>query len=240
MNNFIKSIILVCVCVLVSTGCQRQIQKREYEEYVSVPQFDPHAGHDHKHDHDRDHDGLPEGHPEISGDQSMVPPDMQVPSGAQGVQVQRALDASVTRPPLSWITPEGWTEKKGGGMRLATFTANGTGGSVECSIISLGGQAGGLESNVARWMRQIKVSVPPASQFKAFLERQTRVKTKGGFTITLIDLTEFTPDESSSSMIGGIGDLPNMKVFIKMTGSKAAVIQQRKALQSLCQSLNLE
>jgi len=73
---------------------------------------------------------------------------------------------------LSWEVPQGWFEEKGSGMRLVTFRAQN--GTVECSIISLGGQAGGLQSNVTRWMGQINIDVPADDQFNEYLSTPKR------------------------------------------------------------------
>jgi hypothetical protein len=140
---------------------------------------------------------------------------------------------------LSWATPKGWSEEKGSGMRMVTFRAQGKSGGIECSIVSLGGMAGGLESNVARWMGQLKVAVPPDDQLKAFLDRQEAVQTKGDFAVTLIDLTQYTQDAGAPSMIAGIARMPDMTVFVKMTGSRQAVTEQRQALRGLCASLSI-
>jgi len=140
------------------------------------------------------------------------------------------------RPPLSWEVPQGWSEEKGSGMRLATFRDQND--SVECSIVSLGGQAGGLQSNAARWMNQINVSVPAGNQLNAFLSRQQKLKTKGGFALTIIDLSELSQGEQAPSMIAAITDLEDKTIFVKMTGSRKNVIAHRGQFISLCQSLD--
>ena len=139
--------------------------------------------------------------------------------------------------PLSWDVPQGWLEEKGSGMRLATFRDQND--SIECSIVSLGGQAGGLQSNVARWMDQIYVHVPAEDQFKEYLSRQKVLKTKGEFSITVIDLTEYSDDQLSLSMIGAIAELEDKTIFVKMTGNRKDVIANRNQFESLCRSLAL-
>jgi len=138
---------------------------------------------------------------------------------------------------LSWEVPRGWSEVKGTGMRLVTFRdQNGT---IECSIISLGGQAGGLRSNVTRWMGQINIDVPADDQFNEYLSRQKTLKTKGGFPMTIIDLSELSDGQRNPSMIAAIAEFEDKTIFVKMTGSRKDVVSNRKQFTSLCQSLAL-
>jgi hypothetical protein len=231
--------------VLAVTSCEKDIASREYEEVVTIQstqglggkQVDPH---DFMEQLPPDHPDisssmqLPEDHPDISSS-------MQLPAGQDNTELQKALAASVARPPLTWKTPEGWTEEKGSSMRLATFRAEGKNGSIECSIVSLGGQAGGLESNVIRWIRQINAPVPSQDQLKDFLNRQSVIKTDGDFSMTVIDLTELIDpnQEQASSMMGAIAELADQTIFVKMTGSRDAVIENHELFVSLCQSLKM-
>jgi hypothetical protein len=176
---------------------------------------------------------LPEGHPDISGSMPM----MGAPVDAQ---TQAALNASVAKVPLTWKTPEGWSEEPGGGMRVATFRAQDDAGGIECSIVSLGGAAGSVQSNVVRWMKQVNVNVPPQDQMEEFLAKQELVKTEGGFDITVIDLTGFAQDGSSPSMIASIAELPESTIFVKMTGAKKSLVENRGKFKALCTSLNVK
>lgn len=162
-------------------------------------------------------------------------------TGAVDPQTQKMLEASVSRLPLSWKTPEGWKESPGGGMRLVSFTSADKNNPVECTIISLGGQAGGLESNAARWMRQVNIAVPDAPAMEQFLAAQKKIKTKDGFDATIIDLTQLQSqdDLKSPSMVAAIIALPDMTVFVKMTGTRGAVLKNRDKFATLYESLKL-
>jgi len=226
------SFILLTGCIFVLTSCDQRLSSREYEEIVTVKSQ---QGHSDKQFHSRAFmDRLPPDHPDIS---SSIP----LPTEQNHTELQKALDTSVARPSLTWKTPKGWIEGKGSSMRLVTFHSKGKSGSIECSIISLGGQAGGLQSNVIRWIKQINVSVPPQNQLKDFLKRQSILKTEGGFSITVIDLTELTDPKQSqaSSMIGSIAELADQTIFVKMTGSREAVVEHRDQFESLCKSLKI-
>lgn len=226
------SFILLAGIVLALSSCEQSVPSREYEEIVTGKPQQDHAG-----THVDPHafmDRLPPDHPDISSS-------IQLPEGQDHTELQRVLDASIARPPLIWKMPEGWTEGLSNSMRLATFHSKGKNGSIECSIVSLGGQAGGLHSNVIRWIRQINIPVPSQSQLKDFLKRQSVLKTEGAFSITVIDLTELTDpkEKQASSMIGAIAELSDQTIFIKMTGSREAVIEHREQFESLCTSLKI-
>lgn len=136
---------------------------------------------------------------------------------------------------LSWEVPQGWSEEKGSGIRLVTFRA--VNGTIECSIVSLGGQAGGLRSNVTRWMGQINGEIPADDQFDAYLSRSKILKTKGGFSMTIIDLSEFVSNDNSPSMISAIAELKELTLFVKMTGSRSNVALNHDQFISLIKSL---
>jgi len=139
--------------------------------------------------------------------------------------------------PLSWKVPQGWLEEKGSGMRLATFRDQS--GTIECSIVSLGANAGGLRSNVTRWMGQININVPADDQFGEYLSRQKILKTQGSFSMTVIDLWELSREEQAPSMIAAMAELEDKTIFVKMTGNRKDVVSNRDQFISLVQSLAL-
>jgi hypothetical protein len=209
-DQFLFRLFAIFITVVLLGGCQRAPVKRTYHEIVqTAPQ------------------------------QSPVP--TMPMTGAVDQQTQKMLEASVARPPLSWATPQGWQEAPGGGMRLATFRPADTGDPVECALISLAGDAGGFESNAARWMKQVNIDVPAQTQMEQFLAAQKKIKTKDGFDATIIDLTQLQSkdDLERPSMAVTIITLPDMTVFVKMTGSRGAVLKNRDQFETLCESLKL-
>jgi hypothetical protein len=231
--------------VLGLASCEQQVAVREYEEMTITSPLEHHMGpHGDTHalmenapfmgvDHPDISGVLPEGHPDISGSLPMA-------GTAIDPQTQKALDASVAKAPLAWKTPEGWNEEPGGGMRVASFHAQDGAGGIECSIVSLGGQAGGFQPNVIRWMKQINMDVPPQDQLEKFLSMQETLRTEGGFDITVIDLTDFSGAETSPSMIASIAELPDLTIFVKMTGVKTSLLENKDKFKSLCQSLKVK
>ena len=56
---------------------------------------------------------------------------------------------------LIWETPNSWISSEGSSMRLASFAIPYSGGTGDLSVIQLGGDGGGLKSNVNRWRGQL-------------------------------------------------------------------------------------
>ena len=158
------------------------------------------------------------------------------------IPINDELTASVTKAPLSWQTPEGWQEKAGSGMRVATFIINDKNQKAECSIVSLGKEAGTLQSNAVRWAQQINILVSDHSAFDRFLSAQPSLKTKDGTAFKLVDFTSLQDREGEvvPSMIAAIVSYPDKTVFVKLAGSKRAVSTNREKFKIFCQSLKLK
>ncbi len=221
-KNVIQAVCLMAA-TLVLISCEQKLVSREYGETVIVSPLTQMAD-----SHGHSHEFMAS-----TGDDPHQ--QMALPGMSSGQEMQDMLDASVARPALSWDVPDGWRQEEGSGMRLATFRGKG----IECSIVSLGGLAGGVQPNVARWIRQINVPALPDSKLGQFLSSQENIQAKGKFSVNIIDLTELTSSDQLPSMIAAIAQLPEMTVFVKMTGNKQAVIKNRAHFKALCQSLNL-
>lgn len=156
-----------------------------------------------------------------------------VPRGA--MDLERIADVPVPQTPLSWETPEGWAEERGSGIRIVTFRTEGS-DPVEVSIVSLSGPAGGLVPNAVRWAGQIGV---PADNIEAFIDRQEEITTQNGLSGRIIDFTGLQPEAGGAapSIIGAVFPLGDDSLFVKMTGSKAAVTAEKSEFRQLLQSL---
>ena len=214
----------VVLISLVCTSCEKQAEKRHYVEIVSkapeipVSTVDPHAG--------------------IPGFEQMRQGMMQGTS---------AMPEGIVPPgpavELAWDLPSGWTESPNkSSMRLATFTAGSGEGSIECSIVSLGGMAGGVKENIRRWMWQVNIAEISDAKFDEFIAQQEQITTLGKFATTIIDLTQLQSnvDNSNPSIIAAILILDDKTVFIKMTGKRAVLIAHRQKFEALCKSLRYD
>lgn len=153
--------------------------------------------------------------------------------------VQMMIDASAADAPLTWDVPDGWQEAKGKGMRMATFTPA-SGGSLECSVISLKGMAGGIEGNIERWMAQIDLSMPPMA-FQSFMDNLETITTGDGNKAHYVDLAQFqqSQSEEATSIIAAILQLPTQTVFFKMTGPLGEVKKNDARLRALIASVTV-
>lgn len=140
--------------------------------------------------------------------------------------------------PVRWTVPDGWRQEAASGMRLATFAVGEGAASATCTVVSLGGAAGGLDANVRRWIGQLNLPVPPAEAFDAFLERQDKIRSDGGFEGVLVDLTELEGQPAgASSMIAALLTADASTLFVKMTGPIEYLKTQKEALAALCRSM---
>ncbi len=208
--------------VLLLTSCERQAVVRVYED-VNVPVLE-----------NKTASGLlPQGHPPIDSNVSMNAPD---------AKTQEMLSQSVSHVPLRWQTPTGWEEEKGSGMRLVTFKTN-EADAITCTIVSLSGAAGGLESNIIRWMKQINLAEDQLSggKMQEFIQQQETLTSKGNFTVQLLDLARLVDRnaDSAQAILGAVVNLDDTTIFIKMSGTVKAVNQNREKFKILCQSLSI-
>ncbi len=141
---------------------------------------------------------------------------------------------------LQWKTPQGWSETRSdSGMRLATFDVKGDAGAAMCTIVLLGGDAGGLKANVVRWIGQLQVTVPADAEFEAFIKRQQTFASDGGFNTVIIDLTELGPanNDAANSMLASYITVGESACFVKLTGPAGLLKKQKENFVQLCRSL---
>jgi hypothetical protein len=144
---------------------------------------------------------------------------------------------------FKWETPDGWGESnQSSGFRLASFTIKSNDQTREaiCTIIPLQGEAGGLKSNVVRWLGQIsdgpETSSPDNPTVEQLLKSQEKFLTKGQFPAVFIDFTPVTPHVNAQSILATVITVQGNSVFIKMTGEKSILLQNKEKFISLCKS----
>ena len=139
---------------------------------------------------------------------------------------------------FTWVTPQGWNEADGEGMRLATFHLRSDPGAIDCSILSLGATAGSLEANLRRWMRQLAIQTSD-DHVNSLITSALTLKTKDGLEAKIFDFTNLQTFNSPSdkSMLATIIVLDKATVFIKMTGSIQAVKQNKEDYLELVASI---
>lgn len=239
-------IVMVVAVLSIVTGCgEPSAQRRYHEVFVDTPksQFssrkNPHdflqmMPDDDIHAQFRNNPQNPEG--PMPGDETHS----KTRPGTQGQQDM--LMNSVAAVPIRWTVPPGWTEQKGSGMRVATFSSADKNSSVETTIVSLAGPAGGVAANIVRWMQQLKIPAPSDNDLMEFIASSEKVQTASGLSLVLFDFTRLQNDAGPEApgMFAAIVEGQETQIFIKMTGSKHSVIANREQFKALIHSLKVE
>ena len=139
--------------------------------------------------------------------------------------------------PLAWQTPPAWQELPGDGIRLAAFRLDQGGQRVETTVVMLGGAAGGVEANVARWLDQLGLRLA-GDELAQFLAAGEPVATRGGLRLTVYDFTALTAPEGDSMLVA-VGPALDQTLFVKMAGDGAVVAAARSDFLRLVGSLEL-
>ncbi|MDP3980011.1 MAG: hypothetical protein Q8Q33_01215 [Chlamydiota bacterium] len=138
-----------------------------------------------------------------------------------------------------WKTPDGWNETLGKGLRIATFKpVELADQSIECRLLQLSGEAGGLKANVKLWMQQLGLAELPDEQLDAFIAKQSTFTTDGNLEGTKIDFsTLLTKPDQADTMVVAVIPVDGATVFVKITGSVAGIKKYQSQFQALCQSI---
>lgn len=161
------------------------------------------------------------------------------PTADKAAMMVPSADQSPAEKPaaLRWTAPTGWKALGGSSMRLETFAVDRGARTGLCTVIKLGGGAGGVEANIKRWLGQIDQPIPPAEELSAFVEKQERFKTEGGLDGVLCDLTAIgTQGPDADSMLVALFPLGDMTAFVKLAAPVALLREEKAAFASFCKS----
>lgn len=142
---------------------------------------------------------------------------------------------------LNWTIPDGWIERKGGGMRLATFIIGGEKSRTSCTIVSLKGNGGGITANIRRWLGQLSLSAKLADEaaLTRFISDQWKIETSAGLTGLLVDFTSLTDSPDSQSMLVTVFQFPDQTVFVKLMEKKSILNKTRDDYMKLVNSFGI-
>lgn len=133
---------------------------------------------------------------------------------------------------LAWTTPHGWRQVRASSMRLASFAVAHGEETADCSIVRLGGDAGGIVANVNRWRGQ--VGLEPLDQTDALGSVQNGTSDAGA---PFVSARIVNPQAPANAILAAIFPGPNDVVFIKFVGSAAAIEAHEQRFLALCQSI---
>lgn len=208
-SNLVAVPLLFSVAALFATGCRREPAKRHYTEFLQEAPRSAAMPHDHDH---------------AGGGADMASMPAPPPSEADSSGV-------------TWSVPDGWKAQAGSGMRLVTLVP--PDGAGECTIVSLGGAAGGVRSNIVRWLGQLEVKLSDA-ELEAFLHTASSLETADGLVMGLYDFSSVAAGSAKGSLLAGIVSAESRTVFVKYAGPPANLAANRAAFEEICRSLKLQ
>ncbi|MBI1380323.1 MAG: hypothetical protein GC161_04465 [Planctomycetaceae bacterium] len=149
-----------------------------------------------------------------------------------------------SRDGLVWESPSGWKRGPDRSMRTVTYFA-GPGGEVECYVAVLGGDGGGLKSNLDRWRQQMGAAPLTAAELAAL----ERIPSLGGDAV-LIEIPGSYRGMSNEQvddalMLGAmalesVGGVPERAVFAKLIGPRNLAEAERASFRQFVASLGNE
>ena len=133
---------------------------------------------------------------------------------------------------LIWEKPKSWIPSEGSSMRLASFSVPYFQGNGDLSVIQLGGNGGGLESNVNRWRQQLDLG--PLS----LNEIEKNIISKEG-KLSTYSMIEIVNHEMESAFICAIITTSSYTIFVKLAISSKGIPEVKDDFIIFCSSLNI-
>jgi hypothetical protein len=131
--------------------------------------------------------------------------------------------------PVRWETPQEWKELPASGMRIASFTVEEQRGSIDTSLIFLGGKAGGDLSNVNRWREQLHEGPWSVEE----LEQKVRMEATPLGEAKVVSFSA----KSGEGLLAAIIPSQSGTWFLKMVGPEAMVVENTPQFYSVLKSL---
>ena len=137
---------------------------------------------------------------------------------------------------ITWSAPAGWARGPERSMRAVTYFVDPQ-GEAECYVTLLGGDGGGAEANIMRWVAQMGAT-PLTSEQLANLERVPMLGTEGLLVEADGSYQGMNGENiEGARLLGTVCLLPNRAVFVKLIGPRAIVDGAREDFIAFCESL---
>lgn len=161
------------------------------------------------------------------------------PHAGMGLNVPMGMSGPVSDPGLQWDVPQGWSEIPGGGMRVVSFKSSRDPEAVDVSIVSLSGEAGGLEPNLIRWGKQIGIDLQAdESGLKGLIDKAQRLTAHDGSQVQVFDFRTLQKDKTDAkSMVASMLRIGGSTVFVKMTGNASSLKDNFEPFKQLTESV---
>jgi hypothetical protein len=152
---------------------------------------------------------------------------------------------------LTFTTPEGWRQSApASSMRVAEFTLPRAAGDAEDAILIVyyfGGQGGGVDANMQRWIGQMQQANGQPSSASARKESRK----VNGLAVTLVDVSgtyvaEMSPGAANRNnkphfrLRAGVVETPKGPYFIKLTGPEKTVEKWDRAFDQFVSSFKVQ
>jgi hypothetical protein len=121
-------------------------------------------------------------------------------------------------------------------MRLATLRA----GEAEVSITAFPGQTGGLQANLRRWLGQLGVTEAGDDAVQKVVDASETFTTAGGLPTSIYDFVPVLPTDAPTGMVTAIARAGDFSVFVKLTGTPAALAAEKARFGAFVRSLSNE
>ena len=151
-------------------------------------------------------------------------PDGRMPTSSDSLPKLSKANAVADPRTIVWTAPSDWKQQKAGGMRIASYQVPEGG---DLSVIVLGGDGGGLVPNINRWRNQVGLDPLDDAAAKATL---TEVKSAVG-TFKVVKLVN---PNSENAICAALYFGADYLMTVKLTGPKACIEAQAKALSEFC------
>ena len=132
---------------------------------------------------------------------------------------------------LIWEKPDSWVSSEGSSMRLASFAIPYPGDSGDLSVIQLGGDGGGLKSNVNRWRGQLNLE--PIS----LIEIEKNIIMKEG-SLGNYKIIQIINQKMDSAFLCAIIPNDNITIFVKLSLKPIGINEVKDDFITFCSSLN--
>jgi len=156
-------------------------------------------------------------------------------AGSDGIGAGMASGASG----FTWKTPKGWTKGRERSMRIVTLHPEGN-KDAQCYIAMMGGDGGGLDNNVNRWLDQ--VGAPPRKP--AEISSLPTIDMLGAKGVLIESYGNFSgigaEAKKGAGLLGIVCLLQGRAVFVKFIGPADLVKREKENFVAFSRSLRLE